>query len=713
MKKLFLYMFLLLTKPVFGQCEYVWAQWTNQGLTDTAYATLSVNGAPLGMTMTANYDFDFTPSIFSYTTFSGYAHLPTNNTVPRTTWAAGTGGQTTMCFSQPVLNPVLLLSSIGNPNTPVTLAFSNPYNLLFDGGGNTYANSTTINAVEGFCIIEFPGSFTCVTIYSSTPEFYANLTWGVKNPLTAGLSFTNQCLNSPVSFSSALSSINLPGYFISYEWNFGDGSTSLLQNPAHNYAATGTYPVQLIVTSNSQCKDTAFGIVTVLAAYTSNNPVNICGGQSYTINSHTYSTTGLYYDTLTSVFGCDSIITTQLAVGQGLNTINQLSICSGSSYTFNSHLYTASGSYYDTLASISGCDSVVNTQLTVNTILSSNNPQSICCGGNYFFNNHAYSATGNYYDTLTAVSGCDSVVITQLSVIPFYQFNNPVSICPGGSYNFNSHVYNLPGDYNDTLNTISGCDSIIITSLTVNTLPVITFNHPADVCINTPAFTLNYTTPTGGVYSGAGVSNNLFDPQLANAGIHQLTYAFTDPATNCSNTVQENITVHPSPLAQISVSPNYASFPDPKISFTDLTQGSISSEWNFGDNSVSNDTSGFHVYNEIGSFHISLTATDNFGCSDIAYETVYIDGEFEFYVPNTFTPNGDGINDSFAGTGVGIEDFIMSIFDRWGKKVFESNDITHSWDAKNVQCDTYVYKINLSDVFGADHEFEGKVSVVR
>ena len=75
-----------------AQCKYAWAEWTAQGLTDTAAGSVLINGFTINVEMTANFNFDFTPQIFGYTAFNGYNDVPANDTVPRTTWAAGAGG---------------------------------------------------------------------------------------------------------------------------------------------------------------------------------------------------------------------------------------------------------------------------------------------------------------------------------------------------------------------------------------------------------------------------------------------------------------------------------------------------------------------------------------------------------------------------------------------------------------------------------------------
>ena len=91
------------------------------------------------------------------------------------------------------------------------------------------------------------------------------------------------------------------------------------------------------------------------------------------------------------------------------------------------------------------------------------------------------------------------------------------------------------------------------------------------------------------------------------------------------------------------------------------------------------------------------------------------------YIPNAFTPQYDGINDKFGPKGIGIEEFEMKIFDRWGERVFTSNDINISWDGtyqnRNnnmvAEIGVYVYVITILDVFGETHEYVGQVTLVR
>jgi len=87
-----------------------------------------------------------------------------------------------------------------------------------------------------------------------------------------------------------------------------------------------------------------------------------------------------------------------------------------------------------------------------------------------------------------------------------------------------------------------------------------------------------------------------------------------------------------------------------------------------------------------------------------------------FYIPNTFTPNGDGLNDTFGIAGEGVQDFRMQIFNRWGQLIFESKNASDRWDGtfqgETVPMGTYVYKVSASSPTGMRQNKEGNVNVI-
>jgi gliding motility-associated-like protein len=106
------------------------------------------------------------------------------------------------------------------------------------------------------------------------------------------------------------------------------------------------------------------------------------------------------------------------------------------------------------------------------------------------------------------------------------------------------------------------------------------------------------------------------------------------------------------------------------------------------------------------------------GCSDTTMHTVFIDTDYTFYVPNSFSPNGDVHNPVFKCVAYGIYDFTMVIYDRWGTKLFESNDPEEGWDGnykgKSCKEDIYVYRIDFTNVLDEyPRTVTGQVHLIR
>ncbi|MCE3295086.1 MAG: hypothetical protein K0R65_800, partial [Crocinitomicaceae bacterium] len=271
---------------------------------------------------------------------------------------------------------------------------------------------------------------------------------------------------------------------ISYLWTgpggFSQAGTDLTRTNM-NASIAGAYTFYAIRAGGTKCDSSLITVnVTVNPVYTVNNPQVICQGGSYAINGNSYATAGTYKDTLVSVNGCDSIIVTQLTVNPVYQTDNIQDICDGESYTINGNTYTADGTYTDVMQSVNGCDSTVVTYLTIHPLQTVNNPQMICTGGSYTINGNTYTADGTYTDVLQSIYGCDSTVITQLSVVTSFNINNPVTICQGESYTVGANTYTTAGTYNDLLVSALGCDSMVTTVLTVNA--VFAVNNPQTIC---------------------------------------------------------------------------------------------------------------------------------------------------------------------------------------------------------------------------------------
>lgn len=145
------------------------------------------------------------------------------------------------------------------------------------------------------------------------------------------------------------------------------------------------------------------------------------------------------------------------------------------------------------------------------------------------------------------------------------------------------------------------------------------------------------------------------------------------------------------------------------ITFANLSSNASTYQWDFGDGNTSTDVHPNNTYIDPGTYIVTLIATDDKGCVDTIRKPIMILEEFYIYVPNTFTPNEDDINEGFSVSMVNIASFKMEIYNRWGQKIVTTNDPYFIWDGtykgKVVPDGTYSYKISYT----ARNEMEGKL----
>jgi gliding motility-associated-like protein len=212
----------------------------------------------------------------------------------------------------------------------------------------------------------------------------------------------------------------------------------------------------------------------------------------------------------------------------------------------------------------------------------------------------------------------------------------------------------------------------------------------------------------------------------SNSGFYDVTLTATSN-NGCSTTltIAQMIHVFAMPNAEFTFSPNPASVLDPTVTFYNQSSSDVNYwDWTFGDGDSLNNTvtpNPVHIYPNIteGVYDATLIVQNSDGCWDTVVHPVAIGPEFTFYIPNAFTPNGDNINDIFFGQGIGIVEYDIWIFDRWGNMIFHGDDLGDTWDGKAnhgsevAQQDVYVWKVKLKDVFGKKHSYLGTVTLVK
>ena len=196
---------------------------------------------------------------------------------------------------------------------------------------------------------------------------------------------------------------------------------------------------------------------------------HICKGETYTLGGYAFNlnTSGVYKDTVTSYYGCDSIKTINLTVHDNYEISINDSICLGSEYNKDGFICTAPGIYKDTIPTYWGCDSVRTLFLWPKPSYNITFDTTICRGLDFYFGDRVLNYTGQYIDTLSTIGGCDSIVTLYLTINDPFVDSIDATICNGETYTSNGFSESEMGRYEHLFSTVGGCDSLRILNLHV------------------------------------------------------------------------------------------------------------------------------------------------------------------------------------------------------------------------------------------------------
>ena len=193
-------------------------------------------------------------------------------------------------------------------------------------------------------------------------------------------------------------------------------------------------------------------------------------------------------------------------------------------------------------------------------------------------------------------------------------------------------------------------------------------------------------------------------------------------SNNCTFSYQDTVAITVWDVPQA----NFYYNPDPALQyemteFIDISHGNpVAWEWYIENQMVSTDERHFYQFNDQGNFEVTQIVTNEFGCTDTAYLLVEVIGDFTVYVPNTFTPDGDGYNNTFKPVMMNVkpDNYEFLIFNRWGEVIFKANDLDAEWDGTYgnqglVADGVYVYQILVTDNRDERHEYKGHVTLLK
>jgi gliding motility-associated-like protein len=615
----------------------------------------------------------------------------------------GVGNPVTQTYSAPGIYTVTLTKSGGPSCTPQITTYTlevypNPTNTItvnspvciggtasftnIINNGNTFSwtgpngyTSSAPNPIITNVTPNMAGTYTCLT---TSVKGCTNIATAAFTTYQATVQATS---NSPVCFNTALNFTANPSGGV-YNWAGPNAFASNLQNPSIvnvQSNASGIYSLNAVLPGSCIASSTTAVVVNSTAVTASNNGP-LCSNLTLQLNANGAGT----------------------FVWVGPNGFTSTS----QNPTIPNATSVASGIYTVTITSPQGCVATATTNATVKPPkpLSPKGTPSICENGTIYL--EALEGEGASY-LWTGPNG----------------FNSP---------NANTLVQSAPlaagGEYSLTIIDNLGCAAFGRVMVEVNPIPKLGIdmknakNGCAPVCDVSYAFSSSHPLASYSWDLGNGQTTTSNIPanlcyQVAKNYIIRISG--TD-AKGCSNTYTTVLEVYPNPTVDFGTSSGGPTWVNGTMQFNDLTKNATvkSWEWSFGnggENSTQQNPS--YTYQDSGRYEVTLNVISDKGCKGSFKKLIVVEDEVGFYVPNAFTPNGDGNNDLFMPVATNINKYEMLIFNRGGQLIYQTSDSRKGWDGtvkgKLADDNVFVYKITYLDKTGKAKTLTGNLTLIR
>lgn len=526
-------------------------------------------------------------------------------------------------------------------------------------------------------------------------------------------------------------------------------------SPTVNLINTGSsvltqlYTVSTSLLSNpGVCPSTDSVLVTIYPNHQTSINIEICENESYSFGGQSYNSSGIYIDSIQSAYGCDSVVTLTLDVLPIYFDTIDVSICQNDNYVLGAQVLSTSGFFTEVFQTANGCDSSVSVNLTVHPLPVLFCPDTLICLGDTAQLSPLGADSYDWFPTIGNVDAngvlicfpsnnttlqlngmdsnfCESSINVNVFIqeLPDIQIiTSSFEICigdaiqldatGGSNYLWISPVFTENNIQEQTLEPDSsisiylsgfddlGCKNNDSISIVVYELPNLLVTPSQSICIGESAFISVF----GAQYyswSPTGIGNEFeFSP---NESV-DIWITGTD-ANTCSDSIQTSVIVHPNPEANFSADPILTTSDIPHITFENTSTGGETYILSTGDGFYYDFFSGeiehSYAYTE-GNYSVQLYVENEFGCTDSTQVLIQVKGEEIYYVPNTFTPDGDEHNNTFQAiftSGFDPAQFEMTIYNRWGEELIRIVDSNEYWDGtyKGNKCSEgiYIWKINF------------------
>lgn len=519
------------------------------------------------------------------------------------------------------------------------------------------------------------------------------------NPIVDCSNVTDSYLGAETGFNAETSQGTAP---FQYFWQFGDGGSDTLQSPAHLYGGTGLYQASVEVTDIYGCS-------------------TVCDVQvDIVLPPYVYA--GFVIDT---VMECGSTTVTFIdtTVGNPIYWLWDFGDNLGQSDQQNpSYTYTGTGPFSVTLAASNGVftDTVEMPNLiqvmVVPTADFNVDVTETCDSMNLrFFDNSVDAAS---WDWSFSNAGSGDFGTSDLQN-PAYAFND------SGTYVVNLTVYSVDGCPADAVPVNIEVHASPIagfwtdTNVVCTDLPI-TFNDTSKFDVNINSWEYHFSDVDVTIPQQGNV-NDQFEYTFLEPGWFEVAQ-YVSNQYGCKDSMKMAIEVRPHPIADFYPDSVALQLPDTTMQFWNTSSFFVgdSSWWDFGNGyTVDNELNAVGVFQDSGLWNVHLTVMNELGCWDTITIPFRVWEQETFFIQTAFTPNGDGKNDVFEIKQKGIIEWHLQIYDRWGKLVWETNDVNEFWDGSHresgvqVQEGAYAYQIDLTWYTGKHFSKLGTITIFR
>jgi gliding motility-associated-like protein len=674
-----------------------------------------------------------------------------NNAGGYTLSGRGSNNCVASIVSNVTVNPQPIIP-INNP----TVCFGAPLNLVSGGGlvylwrGPNNFTSALQNPVITNSSFSLSGQYSVsVTSAAGCSNTAVNNVTVVPNPPTLINSVSSICVGSVLSLNGSGAT--------TYSWNGPNNFFSNITNPSINAIGILSNGIYTLTGTSGLCTTSVTKSITVLplpsltvgtptVCETRSLQLTAIGGATnewyapggtysqspvFTIPYAALPQTGNYTVVVTGTNGC--VTTTVLAVSVFTNPIvsgTGATVCAGQP----AFLQSSGGTLYNW----SGPGFISPTANTGNAFIPIVNNNTI----------------GTYIVTVAAPNSCSISVPVQVGLIalpvptivvtPTVCFNSEVNLGASGgiSYQwdgpygfrsteplttFTASSMGLSGTYTLTAFNISGCAGFTTTQITVQPRP--------DGLLNSD--NQKHCVPFCSEYSFANQHNVAIlnaKWQIENKSFfsQKFSYCFFQPGdylitcslgdiNGCANTITFVVNAHESPKADFSFFPDRPVEVSDEVQFINTSKGNRINKWSwsFVNNSgtKSEQENVNYYFANAGVHPVSFVVKNTWNCADTITKPIVVDEDLAIYVPNSFTPNDDGKNETFQPIGRGVATYVLIIFNRWGEKLFETNNFYEGWDGnyrgEACKSEVYQWRITASNRSGKVKDLWGKVNLYR